>query len=257
MMASDSTVALSLSVRNVLVLAFVVGIVTGGFFSLMALQVAGATGFIVADSNTGDNQPSPSDTGDSPSEDRIDPSEISLDGRPSLGEEDAPVTVVEFADYQCPFCRKFALETFDQIKEDYIDTGKVRFVYKDLPLVQLGHDQAIPMAKAAHCAGEQDQYWAMHDKLYDEQRKISPRETAKFGGDEIPIWANELGLNMNEFNQCMQSDRYDAQIQEDLSEAQAVGASGTPTFFINGKRVVGAQPYQAFKQVIESELNNQ
>ena len=256
-MASDSTVALSLSVRHALVLAFSVGIVTGGFVSLMALQVAGATGFIAADSNTGGNQPAPSDAGGKPSEDRLDPSKISLKGEPALGAKDAPVTVVEFADYQCPFCRKFALNTFDQLKQDYIETGKVRFVYKDFPLEQLGHNQAMPMAEAAYCAGEQGKYWAMHDKVYDEQQTIAPRSTAQFSSDKIPQWAEELGLNMEQFNQCINSDKYVEEIRGDLQEGQQLGVSGTPTFFINGKKLVGAQPYQAFKQVIDAELNNQ
>lgn len=254
----DDSISISLTVRRALLVSFVIGVVTGGFFSLMAVQVGGTTGFITFDDTGSEDTPTVTDEvqGKQRETERIDPSEISLDGRPSLGDEDAPVTIVEFADYQCPFCRKFALQTFDQLKTEYIETGKVRFVYKDLPLTQLGHDQAIPMAKAAHCAGEQDRYWDLHDKLYDEQQEISPRGTAKFSGEKIPQWADEIGLNMNAFNECMRSDRYNSQIQEDLSEAQAVGASGTPTFFINGKKVVGAQPYQAFQQVIEAELNS-
>lgn len=261
-MGADAT-AISISVRHALVLAFAVGILAGGFSTLLAFQIGGATGFVAVDSTDPESQPSPSDTGnapsaagDSPSKDKVDPSKISLEGEPALGDKDAPVTMVEFADYQCPFCRKYASETFDQIKENYIDTGKVRFVYKDFPLEQLGHNRAKQMAEAAQCAGDQGKYWEMHDKLYEEQNKISPQRTAKFSADKVPQWAEEIGLNMDQFNQCMDSGKYSDEVDQDLQEGRDLGVSGTPTFFINGKKVVGAQPYSALQQVIEAELNS-
>ena len=198
----------------------------------------------------------------SPSGDSVDASQISLDGEPMLGDENAPVTVVEFADYQCPFCRKFSLQTFDQLKANYIDTGKVRFVYKDFPLEQM-HDRAIEMAEAANCAADQGKYWEMNKKLFNEQQEISPGRMARFSADKIPQWAEEIGLNMDEFNQCTSASEYEAEAREDLQEGQKLGVTGTPTFFVyadgdaTATKIGGAQPYSKFKQIIDGKMNQQ
>ena len=198
----------------------------------------------------------------SPSGDSVDASQISLDGEPMLGDEDAPITIVEFADYQCPFCRKFALETFDRLKTDYIDTGKVRFVYKDFPLEQM-HDRSIEMAEAANCAADQGKYWEMNKKLFNEQQEISPGRMARFSADKISQWAEEIGLNVDEFDQCTSSNEYEAEAREDLTEGEKLGVTGTPTFFVyadgdaTATKIGGAQPYSKFKQVINSKLDQQ
>lgn len=182
--------------------------------------------------------------------------DIPTENEPTIGDEDAPVTIIEFTDYQCPFCKKYGKEAFPKIKEEYIDTGKVKYVFKDFPVPSLGHDNAVKMAKAANCAGEQGMYVEMHDKLFEEQNKISPQRTAKFDASKIDTWAQEIGLNMEEYNSCMSKSSVEDEINADLSEGKNGGVQGTPTFFINGEKLVGAQPFTRFQDKIESALNN-
>lgn len=253
----EDKIDFSIGVKHALILTFLLGIIVGfaggiTTTSLMANSQMETTGSQPSPSDAGNQKPS--NTGDQKTE-TIDPSKISLEGEPTLGSEDATVTIVEYADYQCPFCRRYFTETFDKIKKNYIDTGKVRYVYKDFPLPQLGHDNAIQMAEAANCAKDQDMYWEMHDKLFKEQNEISPRRTAKFDSSKISQWAEEIGLDMDKYNRCMDSDKYKSEVQEDLQEGQNLGVSGTPTFFINDEKLVGAQPYSRFETVIEQELN--
>lgn len=267
----NDTVELTFNIKHALVIVFAVGFLVGGTGTMLALNLTGTpAGAITAGTqDSGDGGGSaPSDTGSQQQDgsnnggNTVSVSNIKTDNEPSLGSTDAKVTIVEFSDYQCPFCRRFALQTFDKIKQNYIDTGKVRFVYKDFPLTQLGHTQAPLMAVAAQCAGDQGKYWEMHDKLFDEQQKLSPRGTAKFSSDKVPQWASEIGLNMNTFKQCLNSDKYKSEVQSDLQEGQSLGASGTPTFFIyaegddTAQKVVGAQPYSRFQSVIDQKLND-
>ncbi|MFB6158514.1 MAG: DsbA family protein [Candidatus Nanohalobium sp.] len=255
----EDSIDFSLSIKQALILVFVLGISVGFAGGVATTTVLSSPQMEDADtqaapSNTGNQQPSGTDSQGSKTE-TIDMSKIDIEGEPALGDKDAPVTIVEYADYQCPFCRKYFTETFSKIKENYIDTGKVRYIYKDFPLPQLGHDNAIEMAEAANCAKDQGKYWEMHDKLYKEQNEISPRRTAKFDAKKIDQWAEEIGLNMSQYNQCMESDKYKSEVQQDRREGKTLGVSGTPTFFINGKKLVGAQPYSRFETVIEQELN--
>ncbi len=262
--SNSGTITLDLTVRHALLAAFGIGLLVGGFTTSLAFQT-GATGYITADApdnaDGAGEAPSPQqDTQGQQQQDTVAVSDINLEDEPSLGSKDATVTVVEFSDYQCPFCRRFALNTFDQLKQNYIDKGKVRFVYKDFPLTQLGHNQAPLMARATQCAGEQDKYWELHDKLFNEQQQMSPRGTAKFSADKVTQWAEEIGLDMDAFTQCVDSDKYRSEVQNDLSEGKSLGVSGTPTFFIyadgdeQAQKLVGAQPYSRFQAVIEDNL---
>ena len=165
---------------------------------------------------------------------------------PPLGKKGAPVTIVEFGDYQCPFCQRAFQQTFPQIKKDYVDTGKARYVFVNFPLSF--HPNAEPAAEASECANEQGKFWEYHDKLYENQ--------ATLGNDLYPKLANDLKLDAAKFKQCLDSGKYKQQVQKDLDYGQSVGVSGTPSFFINGMRIVGAQPYEAFKQAIDAELAN-
>ncbi|HLF53928.1 MAG TPA: DsbA family protein [Candidatus Nanoarchaeia archaeon] len=182
--------------------------------------------------------------------------EIDIEGAPVLGEKNAQVTIVEFSDYQCPFCRKFWQETLPSIKKDYIDSGKVKLVYMDFPLGF--HPGAVPYAEAARCAGEKgdDAYYKMHDKIFEEQNKLdggSVRSTIEYTGDEaLKKWAKDIGYDIGA---CLDSGRYADAVQEDLSYGSSLGVQGTPGFFINGQMVSGAQPYSVFKQIIDAELN--
>ncbi len=167
---------------------------------------------------------------------------VSPDDDPALGPEDAPVVIIEFSDYQCPYCRRFRLQTLDKILENYGD--KVRFVYRDFPLEQI-HPYAVSAAIAAECADEQGKFWPYHDKLF---------EGGKFGDDVYLQYAEELGLDIDEFARCLKEQRYLDEVMKDLKDGIEAGVRGTPTFFINGIPLVGAVPYSYFQQIIEQEL---
>jgi len=165
------------------------------------------------------------------------------------GPEDAAVTMVEFTDYQCPYCKRHFDQTADQIETQYIKTGKIRWILRDLPLSF--HQNAHLAAEAARCAGDQEKYKAMHDKLFETQTVWAESTTAPtlFSG-----YARMLGLNTTTFDQCLTGGKYEAAVDEDLDLAQKVGASATPMFYINGQPLVGAQPFSAFKAAIDAEL---
>ncbi|MBI2665055.1 DsbA family protein [Candidatus Woesearchaeota archaeon] len=165
-----------------------------------------------------------------------------------LGDKNAPVTIVEFSDYECPFCERFYQQTLPQIKSNYIDTGKVKFVYRDFPLGF--HSQAEPVAIAAECAGEQKRYYEFHNKIFSNGG----------AGGKTPVdykkWAKELKLDMVAWEKCLGDPAIREEVQKDLRDGSAAGISGTPGFIINGKLITGAQPFGAFQQVIEAELSS-
>lgn len=167
------------------------------------------------------------------------------------GKENAPVTIVEFSDYQCPFCRRAFEDSLKQVRKDYVETGKVRILFRDFPLSF--HPMAQVSAESARCAGDQDKYFLMHDKMFDEQEKQG-QGTVQFTVADLKKWAKEIGLDEQKFNTCVDSGKYTKAVQDDFNAGAAAGVSGTPTFFINGQQLVGAQPYSAFKAVIDAEL---
>ena len=167
---------------------------------------------------------------------------------PFLGDEDAPVTIVEYSDFQCPFCAKFFNESLPRVIAEYVHTGKARFVYKDFPLSSI-HPQAQKAAEAARCVRDQlgnNEYWRMHDRIFDGQDLL--------GVSSFKQWAREIGVNGSEFDGCLDSDKYASAVATDIEEGIALGVTGTPTFFINGTRIVGAVPYEQIRAVIEQEL---
>jgi protein-disulfide isomerase len=178
---------------------------------------------------------------------------VSTSGRPALGSDDAPVTVVEFADYQCPFCKSFFSTTLPTLKKEYIDTGKVRLVMKDLPLLM--HSSARPAALAAQCATEQGKFWAMHDSLFTENGQ--PKD------ENFKRYAKDIGLDADRFDDCLRSNRYDATISAEVTEANGQGITGTPTFIVGpttgdvveGNILTGAQPIEAFRTQIDALLS--
>ncbi|MBU0702426.1 MAG: thioredoxin domain-containing protein [Chloroflexi bacterium] len=167
-------------------------------------------------------------------------------GALTLGNPDASVTIVEFSDYQCSFCARHLQETWPQLKAEFVDTGRVRYIFKDFPIINT-HPQAVKAHQAARCAGEQEEYWAMHDRIFVGQSEWASRSdhTAIFKG-----YAAELGLETAAFYTCLDSDRWASEINADLAEGAGLGVSGTPTFFINGYPLVGAQPYETFQYAI-------
>lgn len=170
---------------------------------------------------------------------------VSADDDPSIGPENASVTIIEFSDFQCPFCTK-AEPVISQILENY--KGKVRFVYRDFPLSF--HQYAQKAAEASECADEQGKFWKYHDTLFEKQSEWSSEGVAK-----LKEYAADLGLNAEQFNKCLDSGKYASEVQKDFTDGQEAGVSGTPAFFINGKALVGAQPFEAFQQIIEQELS--
>ena len=164
---------------------------------------------------------------------------------PALGPANAKVTVIEFSDFECPFCRQWQQEVYPQLMAAYGD--KIRFVYRNFPLS--GHASAIPAAEASLCANEQGKYWEYHDKLFSMEL---PLETASY-----QKYASDLGLDTSKFNTCLSTHRYLAKIQADVDFATKLGVDQTPTFFIDGLAVLGAQPFSFFQQVIDQELAGQ
>jgi protein-disulfide isomerase len=168
--------------------------------------------------------------------------DVSAGDSPALGPGNAPITIIEFSDYQCPYCKLWHDNVYDRLLANY--PGKIRFVYRDFPLP--GHPEALPAAEAAHCAGQQNVYWKYHDALFGQQFGL--------GRTAYEEYARELGLDMAAFSACLDSGRYQAGVSDVVAYATSLGVQSTPTFFINGIPVVGAEPYETFKQIIDKEL---
>jgi len=170
----------------------------------------------------------------------------------SVGKEDAPLVLVEYTDYQCPFCQRFHNDSYAQIKANYIDTGKVRYVSRDFPLSF--HENAQRSAVAARCAGEQGKFWELRHVMIVNASQLQP--------DKILGYAQNASLDVPKFKTCFESDKYRAAIDKDVAEGQAAGVNGTPSFVLgrveNGKlegvRLVGAMPYQQFDAKIQEML---
>jgi len=178
---------------------------------------------------------------------------VSVKDSPVLGSADAPVTVVEFTDYQCTYCLRFIQQTFPKLKEEFIDTGKVRWVIRDMPLGF--HKNARKAAQAAHCAGEQDKFWEMRAVLFANAKKLE--------AENLPNYAQTMGLDMTAFDACLASDRHLAAIDKSMQDASGVQITGTPTFvigkasgdWVEGKRVVGARDFKTFEENIRILLD--
>jgi protein-disulfide isomerase len=160
---------------------------------------------------------------------------------PALGSSSAPIELVEFSDFQCPFCYR-AHPTVKQVLSTY--GSKIRFVYRNYPLPN--HPNARPAAEAAQCANEQGQFWPYHDRLFADQTKL--------GDDDLKASAAALGLDAGKFNACFDSHKYKARVDADMQAGNEAGVNGTPAFFINGRMLSGAQPYDEFKKIIDEEL---
>jgi len=158
------------------------------------------------------------------------------------GAKDAPVTIVEFSDFQCPFCKN-AATTVKQLVEKY--PGKVKWVFRDFPIPNI-HPAAPKAHEAARCAAEQGKFWEYHDVLFEKSPRQSP--------DELKQYAKDLKLDSTAFTTCLDSGKHEAQVNEDMNEGSQLGITGTPTYFINGRQVVGAQPASTFQRIIDSEL---
>jgi protein-disulfide isomerase len=168
--------------------------------------------------------------------------EISTDGAPVRGAADAAVTVVEFSDFECPFCKQ-THPTLKQLLERY--PGKVRLAYRDFPLDSI-HPQARRAAEAARCAQDQGKFWEYHDVLFTQSPQLAPEDLRRYAG--------QVGLDVAKFESCLGAGVHKAAVQRDLDEGNRLGITGTPAFFINGRSLTGAQPLEAFARMIEQEL---
>lgn len=205
---------------------------------------------------------------------------------PSLGSPDAPVTVYEYSDFQCPFCKRFHDQTFQQILNNYVKTGKVRFVYKQFPIClpedpRCGHPRALKTAEASLCVADQstEKFWKFHDLVFNNQDLMSEQSQADYEGVTLGQMAASLGLDTTAFGQCLESGQKRAQVISESGEGGMLGISatqhweasgdgvtlvagaisefdiGTPYFIINGKPLIGAFPFRAFQQAFDHELD--
>lgn len=172
---------------------------------------------------------------------------VSVDDDAVKGIKNAPVTIVEFSDYECPFCARFYQNTWPKIVSEYIDTGKVKLVYRDFPLGF--HRTAKKAAIAAECVRDElgdKAYFKYHNAIYENQKNLNI--------DNLKLWAKNLGANEAQFNSCLDNDQYAAEVENDIKDGKSYGVTGAPTFFINGIRLSGAKSFEDFKEIIEKEL---
>lgn len=170
---------------------------------------------------------------------------VDVDDDPAFGDSNAPVTIVEFSDFQCPYCARYFSDTHQRIVDEYGD--QIRFVYRDFPLSSI-HPRAQASAEAAQCADDQNAFWDYHDLLFTNQSALD--------NESLISYAARLNLDTDKFRTCLESGKYTDEVLADFEAGREYGVTGTPTFFINGVRVVGAQPFEVFQQIIEEELGN-
>jgi protein-disulfide isomerase/plastocyanin len=189
--------------------------------------------------------PSVGDTLGTANEQNVPVIDVSADDDPVKGDPNAPVTIIEFSDFECPFCGRFYTDTLPGLEEKYIKTGKVKLVYRDFPLESI-HPTARPAAEAGECADDQGKFYEFHDLAFENQRGLTR--------DNFVKWAGELGLDVDRFTKCLDSNTHAAEVSKDLADGTAAGVTGTPAFFVNGRLLSGAQPLSAFEAIIEAEL---
>ena len=186
------------------------------------------------------------------------PVKISADNDPIIGNPDAPITIIEFSDFQCPFCARFHVQTLPLLLEEYIDQGKVKLVFRDFPIQSI-HPNALPASVASECANEQGKFREMHDMLFDNQNEWNKQDTV----DALSLfsqYATEIQLEQETFDSCLTNGNYIEEIKKDLDDGRDYGISGTPGFFVGNDQIgyvelKGAQPFESFKKVIDAQLD--
>lgn len=179
----------------------------------------------------------------------IDPTQLARTPGMSIGRADAPVVIYEFADFQCPACGDFARYVSPLIKERFVEPGTVRYVYYDFPLTQI-HQHAFLAARAGRCANEQERFWEFHDWVYGRQSEWSFVDDA---ADLFVDYAGEAGLDQDAFETCLRSDRYAQEVTQSLRFGESLGVSGTPTIFVNGKRLPEPPSISELERIIQAE----
>ena len=187
------------------------------------------------------------------------PLEISEDNDPVIGNPDAPITIIEFSDFQCPFCARFHIQTLPTIMEEYIEKGSVKLVFRDFPIQSI-HPNAVPASVAAECANEQGKFKQMHDILFEKQNEWSNLETV-YAIELFNQYSEQINLEQEQFSSCLSTAKYVKEIQNDLNDGRTYGVTGTPGFFIGNQEMgfvelKGAQPFESFKKVIDRQIGN-
>lgn len=236
-----------------------IGIITASIFSaflggyMLGVQTSQSSEIVISEANPNLQKPVQDSQQFGPQIIR----NISLDDDPIRGNPNAAITIIEFSDFQCPFCAKFHQDTLPQLEQNYISTGKVNFVYRDFPIQSI-HPNAIPAALASECADDQGNFWEMHDMIFENQGIWQGVEISQ-SGNIFKQYASELGLNTKEFDSCFNSGKYLEEIRNDLDDGRAYGVTGTPGFFVGNEKIgftklIGAQPFSSFQRIIEQQL---
>ena len=186
------------------------------------------------------------------------PVKISADNDPIIGNPDAPITIIEFSDFQCPFCAKFHSQTLPRILDEYIEQGKVKLVFRDFPIQSI-HPNALPASIAAECANEQGKFKEMHDMLFDNQNEWNKQDTVD-ALSSFSQYATNIQLEQETFDSCLTNGKYIEEIKKDLDDGRNYGVSGTPGFFVGNDQIgyvelKGAQPFESFKKIIDAQLD--
>lgn len=235
-------------VITIIVFAFFLGMLTNKVFDLQQqlTDAKSASAAVAAQPNTA-LQPPVSGAPAPPSG----PVNVAIGNFPIKGDSNAKVTVIEFADFRCPFCEQWFKTVEPQLMKDYVDSGKVKFAFRNYAF--LGPASTLA-AQAGECANEQNQFWAFHDYMY--QHQPDETDTSMYTVDNLSKIANDLGMDQSQFNSCLSSKKYASAVTKDMNDGSAAGVSGTPTTFVNGIAIVGAVPYTQLKQQIDSALKN-
>lgn len=231
-----SKVTLWQAIAGILFVLLLISVFTHGFGFGSSKEPTGA---VAAPAAKPAEQPQ-----EEPAAPAVDVKNLNLEGVSFLGKKDAPVTIVIYDDFQCPYCARFESQTWPELKKEYVDTGKVKFYFKHYPLGF--HPNAKPASEATECAAEQGKFWKLHDKIFASQGELSEAN--------LKVWAEELGLDMTKFNECYDSHKYSERVDKDIAEGQSIGVQGTPSFVIQDELLVGAQPFSAFKEIIDKKL---
>jgi len=241
---------------NKLIFGIAAALIAAAFFGGYILGTQNTPQTTVQESSQKNTAPQPTQTPPTPAEKtRI---FVSLDDDPVKGNQNAQVTIVEFSDFQCPFCARFFTQTLPQIQQDYIETGKAKLVYRDFPLDNI-HQNAKAASIAAQCANEQEKFWEYHDKLFEGQTQWASLDTSD-AANTFKQYATELKLNSDNFDSCLDSEKYLSEVNKDYQDGAKYGITGTPGFFIGNDKdgyvmLIGAKPYSEFQQSIDDELS--
>jgi len=256
MSKEPESVTIKKSTLNRLIIGVIMAAVVSAFLGGYVLGTETAPSSELAIKDSKDTNPTPT-TQPSSSKPQSGIIFVSLDDDPVKGDPAAPITMIEFSDFECPFCKRFHETTLPLIQENYIDTGKVKFVYRDFPITSI-HQNALPAAMAAECADDQGMFWELHDKIFENQKQWEGPDVQN-GVRTFEQFAAELGLDTDKFNTCLESGKFLEEVEKDLNEGASYGITGTPGFFIGNEKigyvmVSGAQPYSVFQAAFDQLL---